>query len=102
MKVEEVLNVTQVVIKTTKKDLIINKPKVSLTHVHGQHVYQVAGGKVTEREANEVIEEKQVSIPEEDVLLVAQQAKASLEKARKALEESNGDLAKAILKLINI
>jgi nascent polypeptide-associated complex subunit alpha len=38
-------------------------------------------------------------IPEEDVLLVAQQANVSMEKARTALERSGGDLAQAILML---
>ncbi|MEM2593956.1 MAG: Nascent polypeptide-associated complex protein, partial [Candidatus Bathyarchaeia archaeon] len=34
-----------------------------------------------------------------DVLLVAQQANVSLEEARAALEQTNGDLAQAILLL---
>jgi len=38
-------------------------------------------------------------MPEEDVRLVADQTGKSLEEARKALEESGGDLAKAILLL---
>jgi nascent polypeptide-associated complex subunit alpha len=40
-----------------------------------------------------------VEIPEEDVLLVAQQANVSMERARAALEDAEGDLAKAILVL---
>ncbi|MEM2420009.1 MAG: hypothetical protein QXL38_03375 [Candidatus Bathyarchaeia archaeon] len=38
-------------------------------------------------------------MPEEDVRLVADQTGKSLEEARKALEECEGDLAKAILLL---
>ena len=43
--------------------------------------------------------EKTVTIPEEDVQLVAQQAKVSLDKARSVLEQTKGDLAQAILLL---
>jgi len=40
-----------------------------------------------------------VKIPEEDVQLVATQANVSQEQARAALEQTNGDLAQAILLL---
>jgi nascent polypeptide-associated complex subunit alpha len=43
--------------------------------------------------------EKKPTIPDEDVQLVAQQAKVTLERARAALEQTNGDLAQAILLL---
>ena len=46
----------------------------------------------------EIIKEES-KISEEDVLLVSQQADVSEEVARNALEESDGDLAQAILKL---
>jgi nascent polypeptide-associated complex subunit alpha len=52
----------------------------------------VVGGTVTENAV-----EGGVEIPEEDVLLVAQQAGVSMEKARAALEDAEGDLARAIL-----
>ena len=38
-------------------------------------------------------------ISEEDVALVAEQAGVSLEEARRALEETGGDIAAAILRL---
>ena len=40
-----------------------------------------------------------VTIPEEDAQLVADQTGKSIEDAKRALEESDGDLAKAILLL---
>ena len=48
------------------------------------------------------IEEKQRDIPaikEEDIILVMQQANVSKEKAIRALTESKGDMAQAILSL---
>jgi nascent polypeptide-associated complex subunit alpha len=42
---------------------------------------------------------ERVGIPESDIELVAQQANVTAEEARKALENSEGDLAKAIVSL---
>ena len=56
-------------------------------------MYQIMGNDI-----EEVIKEDS-KISEEDVLLVSQQANVSLEIAKNSLEESNGDLAQAILKL---
>jgi len=54
----------------------------------------VTAGKIVEKAA-----ERKLVVPEEDVRLVADQTGKSLEEARKALEECEGDLAKAILLL---
>ena len=53
----------------------------------GQESLQISG---------EIEEE---GIPEEDIKIVAEQAKVSEKEAEKALKESNGDIAEAILKL---
>lgn len=95
MRVEEMPQAQQVIIKTATKEIVIDEPEVTVTNMQGQKIFQIIGGKVSERGAST----KEAVIPEEDVQLVAQQAKASPEEARKALEESNGDLAQAILLL---
>lgn len=95
LRVEEVSNVDQVIIKTSTKEIVIDGPSVTLTRMQGQDIYQVMGGKVSEKGAAG----KEAGIPEEDVLMVAQQANVGLEVARKALEESKGDLAQAIILL---
>jgi len=94
LSMDAVPDVEQVVIKTASKEIIIENPEVAVVDVQGQKMFQVAGGKITEK----AIERKLV-IPEEDVRLVADQTGKSLEEARKALEECEGDLAKAILLL---
>ncbi|MEM0357721.1 MAG: nascent polypeptide-associated complex protein [Candidatus Bathyarchaeia archaeon] len=94
LSMDAVPDVEQVIIKTASKEIIIENPEVAVVDVQGQKMFQVAGGKVTEK----AIERKLV-IPEEDVRLVADQTGKSLEEARKALEECEGDLAKAILLL---
>jgi nascent polypeptide-associated complex subunit alpha len=66
-----------------------------MLEMQGQKIFQVTGGTISEK----AVERKPSSVPEEDVRLVADQTGKSVEEARKALEESSGDLAKAILLL---
>lgn len=87
-------DVEQVVIKTSNKEIIIEEPEVAILEMQGQKIFQVTGGKISEKAA-----ERKLTIPEEDVRLVADQTGKSLEEARKALEECGGELAKAILLL---
>ncbi len=96
MGVKEV-TATEVIIKCPDREIIISSPQVVEMKVAGQCVYQVSG--VVKEKALEVIEKREIEIPEEDVLLVAQQAGVTPEEARKALIETEGDLAKAILLL---
>lgn len=95
MRVEELSNVDQVIIRTRTEEIVIDGPSVTLTSMQGQDIYQVMGGEVTKRQ----IAPKEPDISEEDIRLVAQQANVDLELARTALEESKGDLAQAIILL---
>jgi nascent polypeptide-associated complex subunit alpha len=95
MNMEAVEDVQEVIIKTPSKEIVIEGPEVAILQVQGQKIFQVAGGKVSEKAP----ERKVPTVPEEDVRLVADQTGKSIEEARKALEESGGDLAKAILLL---
>lgn len=87
-------DVEQVIIKTSGKEIVIDEPEVAILEMQGQKIFQVTGGKISEKAA-----EHKLTIPEEDVRLVADQTGKSLEEARKALEECGGELAKAILLL---
>ena len=87
---QEEIPATEVIIKTPDKDLIIRNPQVAKVIAMGQETFQISGDV-------EVMEAQKFS--EEDVKTVAEQAKVSKEKAREALENSNGDLAEAILEL---
>jgi nascent polypeptide-associated complex subunit alpha len=95
MSMEAVADVEQVVIKTASKEITIEEPEVAVLEVQGQKIFQVTGGKITEKAAGR----KPLGIAEEDVRLVADQTGKSPDEARRALEESGGDLAKAILLL---
>ncbi len=89
----QIPDVKEVIIRTSSKDLVIREANVSEINAKGMRVFQVMGSEVEE------IEREQPKFTEEDVLLVAQQAGVSKERASVALEESNGDLAQAILQL---
>jgi nascent polypeptide-associated complex subunit alpha len=95
LNMDAVTDVEQVIIKTSSKEITIEEPEVAMLEMQGQKIFQVTGGKITEKAA----ERKQSIVAEEDVRLVADQTGKSLEEARKALEECQGDLAKAILLL---
>ena len=107
MQMQEFNGVTRVIIQSPGKDIVIEQPTVTSINVQGQKMYQITGGKVSERAPQAVVvagampiaEKPVVQVPEEDVLLVAQQAKVSMDKARETLAKCDGDLARAILML---
>jgi nascent polypeptide-associated complex subunit alpha len=98
MNMEGVEDVTEVIIRTPTKEIVVEEPEVAIVNVQGQKIFQIAGGKVSER-APQREAGATPTVSEEDVQLVAGQTGKSVEKAREALLECGGDLAKAILLL---
>jgi len=90
----QVPDVQQVILRTSTKEIIVENPEVAVLDLRGQKVFQVTGERIIEKTI-----EKKVTIPEEDIKLVADQTGKSMEEAKGALEETEGDLAKAILLL---
>ena len=82
---QETIEADEVIIRG-KKNYIIRNPEVTKINMMGQEVLQVSGK----------LEEY---YNEEDVKIIMEQANVSREKAIKALEENNNDLASAILSL---
>ena len=102
MNMDQVADVQQVIIRTATKDIVIDEPEVAILQVQGQKMYQVIGGQVSEQAPSQLGKTAAAVKPafsEEDVQLVADQTGKSLEKAKEALQECGGDLAKAILLL---
>lgn len=94
---ETMSDVQQVIFKTNEKEVVVEEPEVAVVNLKGQKMFQVTGGKIIERELT--VEGEKLTIPEEDIKLVADQTGKSMEEAKQALEESGGNLAKAILLL---
>jgi nascent polypeptide-associated complex subunit alpha len=100
MNMEGVNDVEEVIIRTPTKEIVIAGPEVAIVNVQGQKIFQVAGGEVSERAPQrEAAAGQAVKVSEEDVQLVASQTGKSVEQARQALIDSEGDLARAILLL---
>ena len=95
MKMEQI-DADEVIIKTRGKDIVISNPQVTKVNMGGQDTFQIAGD-VSERAVGEEGESEETN--EEDVQVVMQRTGATEEEARQALEESDGDLAQAIIKL---
>tara|TARA_B100000959_G_C14834257_1_gene563215 strand:+ start:524 stop:883 length:360 start_codon:yes stop_codon:yes gene_type:complete len=94
----EEIDATEVIIRTKDKELYFSNPSVSAMNMMGQQSYQIVGDP-EERELGN--SEETTSIPNEDIELVASQAGVSLEDAKAALEECNGEPAEAIIKLMS-
>lgn len=92
INMKEIPNVEEVVIRTPGREMHITNASVSEVNAQGQRVFQVTG------EVEEVEVERR-SFSDEDILLVQQQTGASKERAVGALEEADGEVARAILKL---
>ncbi len=102
MNMDSVPDVEQVIIRTPSKEIVVEQPEVAILEMQGQKIFQIIGGQITEKAPEHKIASAVPvahAVSEEDVQLVADQTGKSLDAARKALEECDGDLAKAILLL---
>jgi len=87
MKQEEI-EASEVLIKCRDKELIIRNPQVMKINMMGQDSIQIVGE----------IEERGLSdIKKEDIDAVVEQTGCNQDEALKALEDNDGDIAKAIL-----
>ncbi len=91
---QEEIDAELVIVKTHDKDLVIKNPHVSKVNMMGQETFQITG------EVSE-IEKGKEEINEDDIVTVIEQTNCTKEEALEALQESNGNLAEAILKLQN-
>lgn len=100
MDMQELGTAEEVTIRFVDRQISIKSPSVVSMKIEKESIFQVVGGDVSEStEEAEKPEAAEMKITEEDILLVSQQAEVSQEEARRALIESGGDLAKAILTL---
>lgn len=98
MDMKDINDVEEVVIVLKDKELVIKNPEVSKMNAMGQETYQVVG-EAQERIKGSTSEPTSVEIDDDDIELVASQTGKTRKEAQQALEEVNGDLAEAIMKL---
>ncbi len=93
IKQVEIDDALRVEIICESRRIVIEPCRVSKVNMMGQNTWQVLGEEREERLDSAPL------ISDEDVATVAEQAGVSEEEARAALEEAEGDLAAAIMKL---
>lgn len=90
------IDATEVIIRCADRDIVIQNPSVTEINMGGQKTWQLMGQDI---ERARVLEDAVPEITDEDIKTVVDQTGISEEKARKALEETEGDIAEAIMKL---
>ena len=101
MKQIELDGVEEVIIRFADKETVVYNPTVVKTFIPGMmdsDTFQIVGAG-TDRPRGSGESTPEVKVSDADVELVMAQTGASKDDARKALEEENGDLAGAIVKL---
>ena len=90
INIKDIEGVEEVIIRTKDKEYIFRDVEVTVMEAQGQKTYQIIGNP----------EIKNRGLPEEDIKLVMEKTGKSREEAEKVLKESNGDIAEAIMKLM--
>jgi nascent polypeptide-associated complex subunit alpha len=109
MSTEPIDDVEEVVVKTATEEHVFKRPEVTVLTVQGVRTYQVVGDVAVRPRSAEAPASKPgapatppapAGPPEEDVRLVMEQAGVDRPTAVRALGESGGEPAEAILKLL--
>lgn len=97
IKVEEI-EAARVVIECEDRNIIITSPSVMLTKMPNQEMFQISG-EVTEEEKGAGSEPVATEITDDDIEMVAEKAGVSKELAEEVLQQTDGDIAEAIMQL---
>lgn len=87
---QEEIDASRVIIECEDRNIIIENPSVMKIKMQGNESFQISG---------EVSEEENSAFSEEDVQIVMDKTGKSKEDVVEALEEAEGDIAEAIVKL---
>jgi len=91
INIKNIENVEKVIIQTDLKEYIFDHAEVTVMEAQGQKTFQITG--------NPKIKDREEDTLKDDVKLVMDQTGKSETEVRKALEETKGDIAEAIVKL---
>ncbi len=94
LQMDEMPDVREVIIKTDEKEITLPKPSVTKMNTKNEGVmYMIAADSFEEREV------EAPAFSENDVSMVCARTGVDAERAKEALTESNGELARAIMML---
>jgi nascent polypeptide-associated complex subunit alpha len=94
INVKNIDNVEKVVIQTDTKEYVFEDAEVSVMEAQGQKTFQIIGEPTVRSRGGDNEETLK-----DDIKLIMEQTGKSETEAAKALKETNGDIAEAILKL---
>ena len=97
---EDIQDVEEVVIKTRTKEIVFKDAAVTAMTVQGQKTYQIVGTPQERVRKKEEAHAEEGGVPDEDIKLVMSQTGCSAAEAKKALQETDGAPAEAILKIM--
>ena len=97
---EEIPNVTEVIIRTADKEIVISPAAVNVMTMKGQKSFQVDGESFERPLGSSGEAPAPLKFNSEDIELVMAQTGCDKEKAVAALEACDGELAEAILKVM--
>ena len=100
IKQTDIKNVTEVIIRTNDKEIVITNAEVVLVEMQGGRNYQISGDEETHSLGSSGPAAAAVSFPAGDIELVMSQTGCDRERAIKALTDANGQPAEAILKIM--
>ncbi|MGC8669666.1 MAG: nascent polypeptide-associated complex protein [Candidatus Micrarchaeia archaeon] len=90
------IEATRVIIESNDKNIIISNPQVTEIEAQGIRSFQISG-EITESEVS-----NQLSISDDDINIVSEKTGITdKEHIKKALQQTNGNIAEAILLLQN-
>ena len=91
-------NATEVIIRTTDKEIVLTNVEVVVVEMQGSRNYQISGDETT-RELG-ATPAASATFPAGDIELVMSQTGCDKERAIKALEDAGGQPAEAILQIM--
>jgi len=94
----EEIRAARVIIEKEDGKIIITQPQIIAVNMQGQKSFQISG-KIEEVKGSAEASAGESEITEDDVKLVMEQSGASREDALRALKETKGDIAGALMKL---
>jgi nascent polypeptide-associated complex subunit alpha len=108
MTTEPVDEVEEVVVRTRTAEHVFRTPEVTILTVQGVRTYQIVGSPTIRSRSSTAASSAPVAAPaeaagppEEDVTLVVEQAGVSRAEALRALAETDGAPAEAILRILS-
>ncbi len=101
VKIESIRDVERVSIEMKDKVLVLNEPEVIVFEMGNQKIFYISSNDIHEEVKTQEIVSKpsekiETSIKDEDVSFIAEYTGVSMDEAREALIETQGDIAKAI------